>query len=311
MIRKKKGEKERIRQTAEDLLKGVAHRDQLEEIWTAEGLLRRENPLMEQALALEYLQREGLATRAGSAWRLTAKGRARALELLRAHRLVETYLARNEGLPAEALHAAAEEAEHRFTTDGINQLADLMNRPRFDPHGDPIPERSQDLRRINQVPLLEMEPDQVGRIAHIEDEPRVEFETLLEMGLAPELPVRILQRTADTMTIGIAGEELVLPARLAAHVEIIPVEDPDWYPEHLERLSSLGPGERGAVEFISPSCMGPERRRLLDFGMVPGSVVRCEFASPFGSPVAYSVRGTTLGLRTTQARNIFIRRIHE
>jgi len=50
---------------------------------------------------------------------------------------------------------------------------------------------------------------------------------------------------------------------------------------------------------------------LLDFGMVPGSRVSCEYASPFGSPIAYRVRGTTIGLRHSQAMEIFIRRTHD
>ena len=307
--RKRKRGAEGIRTLAEDLLKGVAHGGRLDRVWDPQGLVRREESLVEQGLALELLQEGGHIERVQGGWRLTKSGHDRALELLRAHRLVETYLARRSGLPAAELHGAAEAAEHEYSAQGINALADAMNRPRFDPHGDPIQERAQDLHVLDQVELQEMRSGQCGRIAHIEDEPREDFETLLKMGLALELPIRIKETGRQKVVIELGGEEVELSARMAAHVEVVPVEDAHWYPEDLIRLSGLEDGESGTVSFISAACMGPERRRLLDFGLVPGSVVRREFSSPFGSPVAYSLRGTTIGLRAEQARNIFIRRI--
>jgi DtxR family Mn-dependent transcriptional regulator len=260
------------------------------------------------ALAAELLERLGHIERVEGKWRLTEKGRERAVELVRAHRLVETYLARMEGLPTGELHAKADEAEHHLTSEGINELADTLNRPRFDPHGDPIPERARDLHEESQMPLVQAEEGLEAKIAHIEDEPEEDFKKLMELGLALELPLRILKQTGKSTVIELAGEELDLPTQLAALLEVIPLREGETFPQDLHRLALLDFGETGTVEFISPSCMGPERRRLLDFGLVPGSEVRCEFSSPFGSPIAYSVRGSTIGLRRRQARNIFIRR---
>lgn len=306
--RKKQHGATRIRTVSEDILKGVANRGDLEAVWTPDSLVRRDKTLMEQGLALELLENEAYIERAKGGWQLTQKGHDRAIELLRAHRLVETYLARKEGLAADELHSAAEKAEHELSTEKINRLADKMNRPRYDPHGDPIPERAHDLRVMDLTPLLEMDPGTVGRIAHIEDEPREDFRELLDKGIALELPLRMLDREGNEVRIELAGEELTLSSRLAALVEIIPEADPDWYPQGVNRLSQLRPGDAGIVEYISSACMGPERRRLLDFGVVPGSEIRCEFSSPFGSPVAYSLRGTTIGLRRSQAQQIFVRR---
>ncbi len=308
MFRGKKKQKEkRIRTLAEDLLKGVAHGGSLDRTWDPKGLVRKDETLLEQGHALELLQTEGHIERAKGGWKLTQSGHDRALELVRAHRLVETYLARQEGLAAGELHRTAEEVEHIYSAEGINALADALNRPRFDPHGDPIPERAEDLHDLDQIHLLDMESGDTGRIAHIEDEPREDFEALINMGLAVELPMRVVSRDKKQLIIELAGEEVPLTTRLASHVEIIPVREPGWYPEDLRRLSALSNGESGTVAFISAACVGPERRRLMDFGLVPGSPVRREFSSPFGSPVAYSLRGTTIGLREEQARNIFIR----
>jgi ferrous iron transport protein A len=51
---------------------------------------------------------------------------------------------------------------------------------------------------------------------------------------------------------------------------------------------------------------GPERRRILDLGFVPGTVIECAFTSPLGDPRAYRVRGSTTSLRRTQADQIVV-----
>lgn len=312
MFRKKQQvEAERIRTIAEDMMKGVAHLGQLDRVWTSGSVVRRNKPMREEGLALELLEKEGYAERVAGGWQLTGSGHTRALELLRAHRLVETYLARKEGVAPDDLHRAAEEAEHRFSSERINKLADEMHRPRFDPHGDPIPERSKDLAQLDVTPLLELPEGAFGRIAHIEDEPLEDFRELVEIGLALELPIMVTARDTGEITVELAGESITLPHRLAEHIEVIRESDRDSYPEGLQRLSRLRPGEAGIVEYISPSCMGPERRRLQDFGVVPGSRIRCEFTSPLGSPTAYSLRGTTIGLRQAQTRKILIRKANE
>jgi DtxR family Mn-dependent transcriptional regulator len=66
-------------------------------------------------------------------------------------------------------------------------------------------------------------------------------------------------------------------------------------------LADLEPGESGQVVGISPILQGPQRRRLLDLGVVPGTEIRAEFASSTGDPVAYLIRGALIALRSDQA----------
>lgn len=69
-------------------------------------------------------------------------------------------------------------------------------------------------------------------------------------------------------------------------------------------LADLPVGQAGVVAELT--LRGPERRRLLDLGLVPGTVVVAEMRSPLGDPVAYRVRGATVALRREQARAIRI-----
>jgi DtxR family Mn-dependent transcriptional regulator len=73
-----------------------------------------------------------------------------------------------------------------------------------------------------------------------------------------------------------------------------------------ERLSALGLGSRGRVIGISSACRRAERRRLLDLGIVPGTVIAPEMVSPSGDPTAYRVRGAVIALRREQADLVHI-----
>jgi Fe2+ transport system protein FeoA len=74
-------------------------------------------------------------------------------------------------------------------------------------------------------------------------------------------------------------------------------------------LSGLRPGEAGRVVAISRRCRAPERRRLMDLGVLPGTVIRAEMISPTGDPTAYRVRGALIALRAAQAQLIRVERL--
>jgi len=69
-------------------------------------------------------------------------------------------------------------------------------------------------------------------------------------------------------------------------------------------LSSLPVGKKGKVDSLSVP--GVLRRRLLDLGIVPNSVIEAVRVSPAGDPTAYLIKGTLIGLRKTEARQINI-----
>jgi DtxR family Mn-dependent transcriptional regulator len=75
-----------------------------------------------------------------------------------------------------------------------------------------------------------------------------------------------------------------------------------------ESLSSVEPGESAMVIGIAPGCQGPQRRRLLDLGLVPGTVVTAELRGALQDPVAYRVRGALIALRQEQADWIRVHR---
>jgi Fe2+ transport system protein FeoA len=74
-------------------------------------------------------------------------------------------------------------------------------------------------------------------------------------------------------------------------------------------LADLKPGQSGAVTELRSQ--GPERRRMMDLGIVPGTIIAAEMSSPMGDPVAYRVRGALVALRREQANLILIQPVSD
>lgn len=74
--------------------------------------------------------------------RLNKEGRLYAIQILRKHRLWETFLVDKLGFGWEEVHDIAEQLEHVRSPKLTQRLASFLGNPQFDPHGDPIPDES-------------------------------------------------------------------------------------------------------------------------------------------------------------------------
>lgn len=251
----------------------------------------------------------GLVKPAGEELELTAEGRSQALAVIRMHRLWERYLAERTSLPEREWHTAAELQEHKLTPEQADALDARLNYPRYDPHGDPIPTPGGELPPYEQIPLTELAPGRPARVVHLEDEPEAVYSQLVAVGLQPGIAVQVIEAAPQRIRFWVQGTEQVLSPLVAAQVAVTPVPRSDEQPaadEARQTLLDLAPGDRGRVLGIGRACLGVERQRLLDLGVVPGTVIECQMASPFGDPTAYRIRGAAIALRREQARLIQI-----
>lgn len=74
--------------------------------------------------------------------RLTEKGRREAALIVRKHRLTEMFLVQKMGFSWEQVHAIAEQVEHVKSPEFFEKMDELLNYPRTDPHGSPIPDKN-------------------------------------------------------------------------------------------------------------------------------------------------------------------------
>ncbi len=239
---------------------------------------------------------------------LTPAGREHALRVLRAHRLYETYLARQTGVPESAWHEQADLREHCMSAGDADALAARLGHPRFDPHGDPIPSAAGELPARLGAPLTGHPPGWTGRVVHIEDEPPDRYALIAAAGIAPDTFVRIERQDERESRLRIEGETVLLPRAAAEQITAAPLAPGEVFDDSIERLSALKPDEAAEVVSLSPLCRGLERNRLLDLGMVPGSRIAVDLVHPSGSPIVYRLRGAAIALRREQARRVRIRK---
>jgi DtxR family Mn-dependent transcriptional regulator len=238
---------------------------------------------------------------------LTSEGQSYALRIIRVHRLWERYFADETGLAEIQWHEVAEQREHETSQEQANALATHMGNPLHDPHGDPIPTASGQLPPRKGKPLTDLRAGELARIIHIEDEPAVLYAQLVAQGLYPGMKIRVLDKSPERIHFIADGEEIKLAPVTAANLTVMPLPKDDKIEGPFESLNSLQTGEAGVVIGISKACRGMQRRRLMDLGIVPGTVITAELKSASGNPIAYNIRGAMIALRNEQANLVHIR----
>jgi len=106
-------------------------------------------------------------------FRLSNEGRKVALDIIRRHRLWEFFLAEKLKFKWDEVHAVAEDLEHVSSKKLIDKLDEFLGNPKFDPHGDPIPDSLGKMENSAQINLTELpvnKPAEVCRVINQSDE---------------------------------------------------------------------------------------------------------------------------------------------
>jgi DtxR family Mn-dependent transcriptional regulator len=255
------------------------------------------------------LESRGLARSGNGTLRLTAGGEDWAREVIRAHRLWETYLANEARLPMAKVHAPAEREEHRLTADAaVDALDAALGHPRSDPHGDPIPRAAGDAISSPARSLADWPAGVPAEVAHVEDEPEEIFTQILARGLRPGAVLTVRETLPDRLRLRGEAGDFELSRIVAGNVQVRGVSAEPARRAGLVPLSEIATGEEAEVALLDTALRGFTRRRLLDLGLTAGARVTAALGNAFGDPRAYRVRGTTIALRRDQAAHIWVKR---
>jgi len=143
---------------------------------------------------------------------LTTEGKSIAVDLLRKHRLWETFLHQKLKITWDLVHEIAEQMEHVHAPGLIDQMDDFLGNPKFDPHGDPIPDARGRFTLRNQVLLNEMEAGDEGIIVAVKSQESEFLKYLQSMGLILHASIQVIEKINydGSFRITILGKEFLL-----------------------------------------------------------------------------------------------------
>lgn len=154
--------------------------------------------------------------------RLTERGRAVALEVIRHHRLLELYLTETLGFGWDEVHEEAERLEHHLSEALEARIDRLLGYPTHDPHGDPIPSASGDIASVAPTRLAELPPDCTATVTRVDDRDPAKLRFLGDLGIRPGVAVRVLERFPfdGPLRVDVAGDEHLLGPGVAGAVNV-------------------------------------------------------------------------------------------
>ncbi|GAB4416779.1 MAG: metal-dependent transcriptional regulator [Anaerolineales bacterium] len=140
--------------------------------------------------------------------RLTPEGEQAALEVLRHHRLLETWLVQTLGYTWDEVHEEACRLEHVISEDFEERMAAALGHPERDPHGDPIPAADLSLPTDKSLPLSSLRPEARAIVLRVSGEDPAFLRYLDERGLVPgtQIEVSAYSKFDNNLTITVEGQ---------------------------------------------------------------------------------------------------------
>lgn len=171
-----------------------------------EAILRRQ---------MRKLSASGLLMTNGEEISLTAEGMEAGYQLIRAHRLWESYLVQEVGLSEDQIHEDAENLEHVLPEDFLTEVSTKLGNPRLDPHGSPIPLP----RAERQTVLSSLQAGDHARISFVQSDDQVRSH-LWELDLSPGEEVEILKIGKEGIDLKCEGRSFSIPIELSDSVRV-------------------------------------------------------------------------------------------
>lgn len=136
-------------------------------------------------------------------FRLSAEGKKIALNIVRKHRLWEYFLVEKLDFGWDEVHEMAEELEHLTSTKLIDKLDSFLGHPKFDPHGDPIPDVNGKMAARKQINLIDLPLNQKAEISAVASQSSELLELLKHKKINIGTKITVLQKFAFDHSIDI------------------------------------------------------------------------------------------------------------
>lgn len=154
---------------------------------------------------------------------LTVEGKKRAVEVVRKHRLWETFLYEHLSFTWDEVHEVAEQLEHIQSPKLIDRLDHLLNYPSFDPHGDVIPTASGEMKIPAKKTLNEEQVGHQCKMVGVKDNSATFLQYVDKVGLRMNQPIKVLSRQPydELIEIEVNGLKSSVSPRFAENIVIV------------------------------------------------------------------------------------------
>ncbi|MDZ7877857.1 MAG: metal-dependent transcriptional regulator [Saprospiraceae bacterium] len=124
---------------------------------------------------------------------LTTEGVREATFLIRKHRLWEVFLCERLGYTWDECHDLAEQLEHIQSDDLIDRLDEFLGKPKFDPHGDPIPDFEGNITERQQRLLSALVVGEKGIVVGVDEHSPAFLQHLNRIGVVLGVKIEVLE----------------------------------------------------------------------------------------------------------------------
>ena len=153
---------------------------------------------------------------------LTKNGEKAALEVIRHHRLLETFLVSTLGYTWDEVHREADKLEHVISEDFEARMAAALGHPTRDPHGELIPSADLVMPVDESCPLASLRTDETATVRRVSDDDPALLRHLREIGVVPEVKIVVKNYSEfdGNLTLQVEGQKwnVVLGTAVTSHV---------------------------------------------------------------------------------------------
>lgn len=154
---------------------------------------------------------------------LTLEGRKKAMQVLRRHRLWETFLYEKLGFAWDEVHDIAEQLEHIQSEKLVEKLDKFLDFPEFDPHGDAIPNAEGEIKVFFTQTLSQVAIGNVCRMAAVKDNSATFLQYVAQVGLGINEHIKVISKQPyDALTcIEVNGKQSNVSQKFTENIFVV------------------------------------------------------------------------------------------
>ncbi len=200
--------------TEENYLKAIFHLVNDENTVTVNEISKLLNVKMPSVnnMMKKFAARKWVVYESYKPLKITSEGKKQAAQIVRKHRLTEMFLVEKMNFGWENVHEIAEQLEHIHSEEFFDKMDELLNFPKYDPHGEPIPDRdgniiAQDLKKLSECTEGQL---LVFTSVTISDDDFLAYLSAKKLELGKEIEILQIEKYDRSMTVNTDGGQMVL-----------------------------------------------------------------------------------------------------